>query len=195
VYHSLPPWEIGAPQPAMAAMLAKHPPASPVLDLGCGAGDLAIYLANEGYESLGIDFVGSAIDNAKGKTASLPPEAAGRLQFEVADALRPSLLHRKFGAVVDSGFYHLFSPQECGQLIEEVAAVLLPHGHYYLHEFSVEFPGPNLPRGITVDELRARFTEAAGWRIKDIQSVEFLTRIGPPVPAICACIERLSSTE
>jgi ribosomal protein L11 methylase PrmA len=44
VYQNIAPWDIGAPQPAMAALIEKYPPANPILDLGCGSGDLAIYL-------------------------------------------------------------------------------------------------------------------------------------------------------
>lgn len=176
----------------MAALIGKYPPANPILDLGCGSGDLAIYLAKLGYQVIGIDFVESAIMNAQDKVASLPHAAASLLNFQVADALKPSLLQEKFGAVFDSGFYHLFDPDQCEHLIDEVASILLPHGCYYLHEFAVEFPVPNVPRQISMDELQARFTVGNGWRIKEIQMVEFLSRVAPPVPATCACIERLS---
>lgn len=191
VYQDTAPWDIGAPQPAMAALLEKYPPADPILDIGCGSGDLAIYLAQLGHQVVGIDFVEAAIKGAQHKVDSLPHETAQRLQFRVADALHPSLLHQKFGAVVDSGFYHLFTPEQCDHLVDEVGSLLLPHGCYYLHEFAIEFPIPNMPRQVTAEELQARFTPERGWRIKEIQSVEFLSRVAPPVPAICACIERL----
>jgi cyclopropane fatty-acyl-phospholipid synthase-like methyltransferase len=191
VYKDVPPWDIGAPQPAMAAILEKFPPLNPILDIGCGSGDLAIYLAKIGHQVVGIDFVESAITNAQNKIGSLPPETEQLLNFQVADALKPSLLQKKFGAIVDSGFYHLFNSDQCDQLIDEIASTLLPNGCYYLHEFSIEFPVPNVPRQIMADELQARFTADKGWRIKEIQSVEFLSRVAPPVPAICACIERL----
>lgn len=190
VYKNIPPWDIGAPQPAMAALLEKYPPQDPVLDIGCGSGDLAIYLAKLGYQVLGIDFVEAAVLDARRKADSLPPQTAQLMDFQIADAQRPSLLGRKFGAVVDSGFYHLFNSDDCSQLVEEVASILLPQGHYYLHEFAVDFPAPNLPRQITAEELQAHFTAEKGWRIEAIQSVEFLSRVAPPVPAICACIER-----
>lgn len=191
VYKGIPPWEIGAPQPAMAVLLAKYPPTAPVLDVGCGSGDLAIYLAQLGHQVVGIDFAEAAIKNAQYKIRSLPPETAHLLNFRVADALKPTLLGQKFGAVVDSGFYHLFDSDQCDELVDEIATTLLSDGHYYLHEFAVEFPAPNLPRQVSADELRARFTSERGWRIKEIQSVEFLSRVAPPVPAVCACIERL----
>lgn len=191
VYQNIAPWDIGAPQPAMAALIEKCPPANPILDLGCGSGDLAIYLAKLGHQVVGIDFVESAIQSAQAKAAALPDGAAPSLSFQVADALKPSLLQEKFGAVFDSGFYHLFNPDQCLQLIDEVASILKPHGCYYLHEFAIEFPVPNIPRQISIDELQTHFTVEKGWRIKEIQTVEFLSRVAPPVPATCACIERL----
>ena len=191
VYKDVPPWDIGKPQPAMAGLVEKYPPPNPILDIGCGSGDLTIYLAQLGHQVIGIDFVESAIQDAQAKSASLSHEGAQLLNFQVADALRPSLLQQKFGAVVDSGFYHLFNPDQCDQLIDEIASILLPHGCYYLHEFAIEFPVPNMPRQITAAELHSRFTLDQGWHIKEIQSVDFLSRVAPPVPAICACIERL----
>lgn len=191
VYKDVPPWDIGVAQPAMSALLEKYPPANPVLDIGCGSGDLAVHLAQLGNQVIGIDFVESAISHARRKIASLPYETGKLLDFQVADALKPSLLQKKFGAVVDSGFYHLFDPEQCDQLIDEIAETLLPNGRYYLHEFAIEFPVPNVPRQIKADELQGRFTVDKGWRILEIQSVEFLSRVAPPVPATCACIERL----
>lgn len=193
VYKEVPPWEVGAPQPAMVALLEKYPPTNPILDLGCGSGDLAIYLAKLGYQVFGIDFVQSAIDSAQSKVVALPPETRQMVIFQVGDALKPSLLQKKFGAVVDSGFYHLFNAEQCEQLIREIASILLPKGRYYLHEFAIEFPGPNVPRQVTADELRARFTSDQGWCIKEIQSVQFFSRVAPPVPGICGCIERLTT--
>ncbi len=78
----------------------------------------------------------------------------------------------------------------------EVAQILLPGGRYYLHEFNVEFPLPNMPRKVDAQELQARFTADQGWQIREIQPVEFLSRVAPPVPAIsrvygtAACLNR-----
>ncbi len=193
VYEDVPPWEIGNPQPGMTAILAQYPPAGPVLDVGCGSGDLSIYLARLGYETLGIDFVEAAIASAQEKRNSLPLETARLVRFQVADALRPTLLGRQFGAIVDSGFFHLFDLEQCDRYVEELARTLLPGGLYYLHAFDMEFPITNMPRQISADEVRGRFTKENGWQIREIQSVGFLSRVAPPVPAICACIERVSA--
>lgn len=194
VYQGDAPWDVGGPQPALVALFDEHPPASPVLDVGCGSGDLAIALARRGLDVLGIDFVGAAIDLARERARVLPPASAGLVEFQVADALRPTLLGRRFGTVVDSGFFHLFDPDEGDRLAAEVAKTLLPGGRYYLLAFATEFDIPHAPRKVTEDELRARFTADAGWRIRTVRPAHFQSRVAP-VPAIAACIERLSADE
>ena len=190
VYRETPPWDVGGPQPALEALFAEYPPVGPVLDVGCGSGDLAIAIARRGLPVLGIDFVEAAIAHARSKVRALPPDVARLLDFEVGDALRPSALIRSFGAVVDSGFLHLFEPEERDRFAADLAGALWPGGRYYLLAFAVTFPGPNSPREVTEAELRSRFTRAAGWEIRACRPAEFLSRVAPPVPATCACIER-----
>lgn len=190
VYREAAPWDIGGPQPGMTDLLDAYPPAGPVLDVGCGSGDLAISLAKRGHHVLGVDFVEEAVEQALQKRAALPPDVSVRLRFRASDALRPSLLEPSFGAVVDSGFYHLFDPGDCDLFADDLAEALVPGGRYYLHAFAVEFPIPNAPRGVSEAELRSRFTPERGWHLRAIRSGEFLSRVAPPVPAILACIER-----
>lgn len=189
VYQGDAPWDIGGAQPALAAMLDEYPPGGLVLDVGCGSGDHAIALAQRGLRVLGVDFVEGAIAQARAKATALPPESARLLAFEVADALRPSLLQRPFGGVVDSGFLHLFEPEIRDRFVEELALALPPGGRYYLLAFAVDFPAPNVPRAVTEDEVRARFTAERGWHILALRSAQFLSRVAT-VPAVAACVER-----
>jgi SAM-dependent methyltransferase len=192
VYRQTPPWDVGKAQPAFSALLDEHPPVGPVLDVGCGSGDLAIDLARRGLEAVGVDVVEAAIAQARAKAAALPAEVAGRLEFRVGDALRPTLLDRWFGAVVDSGFYHLFDQPTRDRFADEVAAALIPGGRLYLLEFATEFPMANTPLKVTEDELRARFSEEKGWRTLALRAATFESRVAP-VPAVAACFERVSA--
>ncbi len=189
VYQQTPPWDIGGPQPALAALLDDLPPSGPVLDVGCGSGDHAIALARRGLEVVGVDIVQEAITQARAKAQALPAELAERLAFHVADALRPSLLGRRFGAVVDSGFLHLFAPQVADGFAAELAASVRPGGRYYLLAFAVQFDIPNVPRAVSQEELQARFAPERGWRILALHEALFQNRVAA-TPAICACIER-----
>lgn len=189
VYRETPPWDIGAAQPAMMALLDEYPPAGPVLDVGCGSGDLVIELGRRGVQATGIDVVEAAIEQARVSAQAQPPDVAARIDFQVADALRPTLLQRRFGAVVDSGFYHVFEQDNRDLLARELADMLLPGCRYYLLGFATEFDMPNTPLKVTEDELRARFTPADGWRILALRPAQFESRYAP-VPALAACIER-----
>lgn len=194
IYRETPPWDIGAAQPALLALFDEYPPAGPVLDVGCGSGDLAIALARRGVQAVGIDVVKAAIAQARAKAEAEPAEVALLLEFEVGDALRPTLLQRRFGAVVDSGFFHLFEQDPHDALAREMADALLPGGRYYLLAFATEFDMPNTPRKVTEDELRARFTAGNGWRILTVRPAQFESRIAP-VPAVAACVERRAAGE
>ena len=114
-----------------------------------------------------------------------------RAPLRVADALHPSRLGTPVRAVVDSGFFHLFDPDEGDRFVAELARTLSPGGRYYLLAFAVAFPIPHSPRGVTIEEVRERFTPAHGWRVLECQPAEFLNRIAAPVPATCVCVERL----
>jgi SAM-dependent methyltransferase len=192
VYHETPPWDIADAQPAMMALVDEFPPASPVLDVGCGSGDLVLALAHRGLQVVGIDVVEAAIAQARAKADALPPEVAERVEFQVGDALRPTLLQRPFGTVVDSGFFHVLEQDQRDGFADELAATLRPGGRLYLLEFAVEFDMPNTPLKVTEDELRARFTAEKGWRILAMRPAQFLSRFAP-VPSVAACIERVSA--
>ncbi len=56
-----PPWNIGEPQPELAALIAAGKIHSDVLDAGCGYAELSLALAAEGYTVVGIDITPTAI--------------------------------------------------------------------------------------------------------------------------------------
>jgi len=190
VYREVAPWDVGEAQPALAALLDEIPPEGPVLDVGCGTGDLALALARGGLAVVGIDFAEGAIAEARERARSLPPEVAARLELRVGDAFRLRELGRRFGAVVDSGFLHTLDAAQRDLVLREVAEVLLPGGRYYLLAFAVEFPLPNTPMRVTEEEVRTRFAAAEGWTVRLARPAAFESRIAP-VPAIAACAERL----
>jgi SAM-dependent methyltransferase len=189
VYRAPAPWDIGAAQPDLIRLLDDFPPSSPIVDVGCGIGDLAIALAARGLDVVGVDFVESAIVQAKERAQGLRAEVQQRLWFAVDDALRPSRFGR-FGAVVDSGFMHLFDTDVRDRFEMELAASLQPLGRYYVLSFAVTFPIENAPLEMTAAEIEQRFSADRGWRILVCRPAEFVSRVGN-VAAIAACAERI----
>ena len=185
IYQDRPPWDIGDVQPALQELFDAYSPADPILDVGCGAGDLVIALASRGLHV-------TAINQAQENLVPQTPEVRQKAEFLVADALNLAHLQRQFGTVVDSGFFHVLDPDQRDAFIQELSNVLRLGGRYYLLAFTVDFGLPNTPYAISIEEIRERFSSAAGWQIHDLQTAEFHNRIAAPVPALRACIERIS---
>lgn len=180
------PWDIGAPQSALIGLFDEFPVQDPVLDIGSGTGDLAIWLASQGHETIGVELSRRAVATARERARAIP---ADRLEFRVGNALRPSELGLTFGTVVDSGFYHLFEPDVCASLAQEVRSVLRPGGRYYVLAFAVGLPDQNVPRPISEGELRQNFGPERGWEVLAIRDAEFASRFGG-TRALAACFER-----
>jgi SAM-dependent methyltransferase len=191
-YKETAPWDIGEPQPALLALFEAYPPAGPVLDVGCGTGDLALALARRGLKVLGVDSAPGAIAKARAKASSVMPDVARQVEFQVGNALHPELFPGPFGAVVDSGFFHLFGAPERQRFAQELATALVPGGRYYLLGFAIDSPMISSPRQVREDELRTLFAPKQGWRILALHPARFEVRVAAGgVPSIAACFERV----
>jgi 2-polyprenyl-3-methyl-5-hydroxy-6-metoxy-1,4-benzoquinol methylase len=76
-------------------------PGMRVIDIGCGAGYNAAWLAEQGLETVGIDFSSRAIDRARERFSGQP-----RVAFEVVDAVKTGAYSETFDALVDRGCLH-----------------------------------------------------------------------------------------
>jgi hypothetical protein len=125
--------------------------------------------------------------------ATATPDVSRLVEFRVGDALHVALLPGPFGAVVDSGFFHLFGPVEREHFAHELAAALVTGGRYYLLGFAIASPIPNAPRQVLENELRTLFAPERGWRVLALRPARFLIRSARSneVPAIAACVERV----
>src|SRR5678816_4822695 len=142
-YQTRAPWDIGVPQPDLIVLFEEHPPQSPVLDVGCGTGDLALSLAKQGLSVLGIDLAEAAIQQAKAKADTQP-----LLEFRVADGLQLDQIPEQVNTVVDSGFFHIFGPPEREQFVNQLEVKLPVGGRYYMLGFAISPPMPNAPKEV-----------------------------------------------
>src|SRR5690349_20853600 len=83
-YKMKPPWDIGRPQPAFVEMVRTGElKKSTTLDVGCGTGENALFLAENGFSAVGVDLSARAIEAAKAKAS----ERKLNVDFRVANAL------------------------------------------------------------------------------------------------------------
>jgi SAM-dependent methyltransferase len=84
-----PPWDSGIVPPEVIALAtgAQALPPGCALDLGCGTGVSAVYLAQHGWQVTGVDWIAEAITRAVERAASagLSADQAAFLQADVTD--------------------------------------------------------------------------------------------------------------
>lgn len=98
-----PQWEIeGVAEPVRQAVSDGWlEPGMSLLDIGCGRGDMAAWLAEAGFEVLGVDFSDNAI-----KLARREHRVSAQLNFQVVDVTKRGALTRQFDGLVDRGCLH-----------------------------------------------------------------------------------------
>jgi SAM-dependent methyltransferase len=161
LYAGKAPWEIGRPQPAIAAIADRVTGA--VLDAGCGTGEHALFFAARGHRVTGIDFVPEAIRRARCKATERGLSAT----FQVEDATTLADLGERFASVIDFGLFHCFSDDDRGRYVRGLARVIEPGGRLFLACFSDEEPGTEGPRRVSRRELYDTF--AAGWNVESVE--------------------------
>ncbi|MGE3510623.1 MAG: class I SAM-dependent methyltransferase [Vicinamibacterales bacterium] len=117
------PWDTGLPDPQLVeAVESRTITPGRTLEIGCGTGTNAIFLAQHGFDVLGIDISEIAVDNARAK-------AEGRCRFEVVDFLAAPPSGAPFQFVFDRGCFHVFDDEaDRARFAEHVAAQLVEHG-------------------------------------------------------------------
>lgn len=160
-------WDTGRPQPHVVRLHASGWIHGDVLDVGCGTGENALWLAARGCRVVGVDFVPRAVEAARRKAIERGIDAA----FVVGDALAPVILESRFDAIVDSGVFHVFDDDDRPRYVASLRAALREGGRLALLCFSDREPGDEGPRRVTEAELREAF--ARGWRIDEIAAARY----------------------
>jgi ubiquinone/menaquinone biosynthesis C-methylase UbiE len=131
-------------------------PAGSALELGCGTGDTAIYLARQGWKVTAVDFVPKALGKARAKADT----AGVSVSFVQADVTRLSQagIGSGFDLIVDNGCLHNMSDGDRDAYAREVSAVAAPGARLLVVAFR---PGGRFGvRGVEPDEMQRRFTPA-----------------------------------
>jgi SAM-dependent methyltransferase len=103
------PWDHGMVDFNLVETVSRHgiQPCK-VLDIGCGTGDNAIWLARQGFDVVACDVSPTAIERAKLKAAS----SGFNGTFVAADFLSDPVPSAPFGFVFDRGCLHSISEEE-----------------------------------------------------------------------------------
>jgi SAM-dependent methyltransferase len=119
------PWDTGVPDALLVETVQAGVTRGRALDIGCGTGTNAIWLAQNGFDVTGVDISPRAVERARAKLG----DARLACRFAVHDILASPPEGPAFQFVFDRGCFHVFDePAERARFAERVAAALAPDG-------------------------------------------------------------------
>ncbi|MFE7244954.1 class I SAM-dependent methyltransferase [Streptomyces sp. NPDC057580] len=160
LYVTPPPWDIGRPQPAFAALAASGAVRGRVLDAGCGTGEHTLLAASLGLDAIGVDLAARALCTAEDKAQKRGLAA----RFLRHDARELAVLGTEFDTAMDCGLFHVFGGEDRAAYVDGLRAVLRPGGRCFVLCISARERGVWGPmHKVTRHDLDAAFAD--GWRI------------------------------
>lgn len=168
------PWDIGAPQPAVVALADAGEFTGDVLDIGCGLGDNAAFLASRGHHVTGLDGAQSAVEQARARAAAKGLD----VEFAVADATKLEGYEGRFDTVLDSALYHCLSEDERREYLAALTRATRPGARLHLFAFSPELPKP-FPAPYLITEANLRETVGKDWTIEKLEPTIYTTAMTP----------------
>lgn len=157
-----PPWDIDEPQPLVVEAERAGEFTGRVLDVGSGAGNNAIFLAEQGYSVLGVDGAPTAVRLAGERAAA----RGAAVEFRTADATTLDGVEQQFDTVLDSALYHCLPEAARADYAAALWKVTKPGARLHLFCFADETPLPIPVPGVSKENLRSNLGKH--WDIDDI---------------------------
>jgi len=117
------PWDTGRPSTELRRVIAdeKVQPCR-AIELGCGTGTNAIWLAQQGFEVAAVDISLLAIDRAREQAAA----AGVHVDFRAANVLDPPPLGGPFDFFFDRGCYHIVRRVDVQRFLDTLEQLTRP---------------------------------------------------------------------
>jgi methyl halide transferase len=140
------PWDTGKPDFNLIHTVTTTPIAPcQALELGCGTGNNAIWLSQQGFHVVAVDISEIAIEKAREKAS----EAKVTCTFALLNILKGDVEGSPFGFAFDRGCFHaLTSHEERQRFAEQVSRHLVESGLWLslIGNADEKRPGPGPPQ-------------------------------------------------
>jgi 2-polyprenyl-3-methyl-5-hydroxy-6-metoxy-1,4-benzoquinol methylase len=123
------PWDTGRPDSHLMRLVTGWPKfKGKVLEVGCGTGSNAVWLAEQGLRVTGMDISSKAIKLAKQRAK----DKGVKCHFLAEDFLNRQLEGRQFALLIDRACFHVMGDNERRKLfVQQAAACLEPGGLWF----------------------------------------------------------------
>ncbi|MBB3749230.1 SAM-dependent methyltransferase [Mycolicibacterium sp. BK634] len=150
-----PPWNIGEPQPELAALIRDGKVTGDVLDAGCGHAELSLALAAAGITVVGIDLSPTAIAAA---TEAARERGLSNATYVAADITSFTGYDERFATIVDSTLFHSLPVDRRDAYLQSIHRAAAPGAKLFVLVFAKGAFPPDVdtkPNEVDEDELRA----------------------------------------
>lgn len=160
----------GKPSQEVVTVAGMMKPGLKALDLGCGEGRNALYLASLGLVTSASDISESGIE----KLDSVAAEMNLNIDSSVCDMREYEFTH-DFDLVVCQGCLHLIKREEWHQVISRMKEHTVSGGYHNIGVFTDEAPEPEDQRGMMVGLFKEGelFAYYEDWEILDTNTYKF----------------------
>jgi SAM-dependent methyltransferase len=161
-------WDRGVPTAELVELVIGTSAPGKALDIGCGTGTDAIYLAQQGWDVTGVDMVPKALALARRK-AAVAGASPRFLQGDVT-RLRDFGVGDGYSLLLDFGCFHTLPPDRRDAYVESVSEVAAPGAMFLLFGFRRPPRLAPMQAGLTAEEVRERF-EGKRWELLSAEPV------------------------
>ncbi len=122
------PWDMGPREELVQLVESERITPCRAIDLGCGTGSNAVFLAQHGFDVTGVDYASSAIEKAKRKATS----AKVAVEFVVDDLTNLQNISGTFDFLVDYGALDDLTPNNRDRYVKNVLLLTHPGSRFLL---------------------------------------------------------------
>jgi len=157
------PWDSRVTPPEVQAFWAtdRLPRAGLAIDVGCGPGTNAAYLARLGLTVIGTDLAGRALNLAHHRLQAEPAALRSRVSFVQSDVIQLPFQRVNADYMLDIGCFHGLPSGLREQYVAGIVNNLRAGGYYQLYAFDCLADLTDDPirkqRGMQEDEVAQRF--------------------------------------
>ncbi|MDT6985782.1 class I SAM-dependent methyltransferase [Streptomyces lusitanus] len=166
------PWDIGEVQPAVVRLEEAGRFRGEVLDVGCGPGDNAAFLAGRGHRVTAVDAASIVVEQARTRTKGYD------ITFAVADATVLAGFEDRFDSVLDSALYHTLSAPDRRAYLAALHRATRPGALLSMLCFADVPGGMPAPLAVSENDLRAGLAES-GWEVTEVSADEYAGAAAP----------------
>jgi len=121
------PWHSEEPAALLVKAVSLRKAPGKALDLGCGTGVFSVYLAKQGYEVTGVDFIPKALEMA----AKRAQAEKVKITWVLADLLFWKTVDQ-FDLILDSGCLHTVASRNMHRYKKQLLSWTTPHTDFIL---------------------------------------------------------------